>query len=88
VPSSRIVDGHRFDADSDPYPTPSYTQVGKSEIFFDFNSQQCQFTLFCLSRQCHRRHNFRIFTQIFFAKMITGKRRRRAFSFESLLEHL
>jgi hypothetical protein len=35
--SSRVVDRHRFDADSDPYPTPSYTQVGKLKFCFDFN---------------------------------------------------
>ncbi len=50
-----------FDADPDPAPdpdaTPSY--VGKSDFYF--YSQQCQFTLFHLSLQCHRSHNFQYF---------------------------
>jgi hypothetical protein len=34
------------DADQDPDPTPIFTHVGISYIFFNFFSQQCQFTLF------------------------------------------
>jgi hypothetical protein len=42
----------------DPDPTSSYTQVGKSGIFWGFYSQQCQFKLFYLSHQCPMRHIF------------------------------
>ncbi len=52
------MDRHRFDADPDPTfhsdadpdadLSSSFTHVGKSENFFYFYSQQCQFTLFFL----------------------------------------
>ncbi len=69
---SSVVDRHRFDADPDqtfhfaadpdPDPTPSFTHIIKSEyIFFYFNSQQYQFTLFHLTRQCHGCHPFQYF---------------------------
>ncbi len=50
-----------FDADLDPNPDPSwiYTQVGKKFFY----SQQWQSTLFYLSHQCHRFHNFQYFGQ-------------------------
>jgi hypothetical protein len=54
-----------FDAEQNPDSdsTPSFTYVGKSDFFYIY-SQQCQFTLFYLSRQCYRCHNFQFFDSI------------------------
>jgi hypothetical protein len=53
-----------FDTDPDPDPSPSITHLRKSEKCFDFCSQQCQLTLFYLSRQCHRCHNLSVLESI------------------------
>jgi hypothetical protein len=57
------VDRHRFDADPDPYPTASYTQVGKSEFFKTFIYS---------SDSLHTCHNFQHLNSIlkFFTKII------------------
>ncbi len=46
-----------FDAGPDPDTTLSFRHVGKSDIFIYFYSQH-QLTLFNLSLQRHRCHNF------------------------------
>ncbi len=75
VLSTSVVDRHHVNADPELDPTfyflmpiqiririlpPSFTRVPKSDFFY-FSSQQCQFILFCLSRQRNRCHNFLFF---------------------------
>ncbi len=44
-----------------PNPDPEPTSSKKMKKFYYFCSRQCQLTLFYLSHQCHRCHNFQFF---------------------------
>jgi hypothetical protein len=70
---SSVVDRHRFDTDPDPDPTLSFAHGGKSDLFlFLFTSVPVYATLFYLSLQRHRRHNFKYigqYTRIFWLKV-------------------
>jgi hypothetical protein len=61
-------DRHQINADPHVDPTLNFTHIGKSERLFHLISQQCQFTLFFLSRHRHNFHyfhNFQYFGQYF-----------------------